>query len=154
MQRRPLLFVLFLAYIWLFSAAYTSAESAVLAYLSNSWQRTVGTVVQSTAEGPCSRSGGAIHKLLYSYKVGATAYSGTRKSFATESCDSETDSKRIAREYPVGSDLPVHFHPSYPNQSVVFPGQLAVRDYWQLGGLGLSLVLIPWGAWRYATRAA
>ena len=154
MQRRPILFALLLVYVWLISIAYTSAESAILAHLSTSWKSTVGMVVQSVAEGPCSRSGGAIHKLLYSYKVSATSYSGTRKSFGTAPCESEIDAKRVTSQYPVGSELQVHVHPSYPNQSVVFPGQLAVRDYWQLVGLGLSLLLIPWGAWRYATRDA
>ena len=154
MKNRPLLFAVLLAYLWLVSLAYESAESALLARLSTNWQKTPATVVQSSAAGPCSRSGGAVHKLVYSYSVGAAAYTGTRKSFGSAPCETEADAKRAVAQYPVGSALQVSVNSAHPHMSVVVAGQLSPQDYWQLVGLALALVVLPWGTWRYAHRAA
>jgi Protein of unknown function (DUF3592) len=154
MKTRSLLFALLIAYIWLLAVAYESGEAALLAWLSTDWQKTTATVVESTSEGSCWRRTGAVHKLIYSYTVGTESYTGSRKSFASAPCQSQTDSKRVAAEFPVGSKLQVWVHPEQPRYSVVFPGQLSVGDYWQLVALGLSIALLPWGAWRFASRAA
>jgi hypothetical protein len=154
MKTRPVLFALLTAYIWLLSVAYESGEAALLAWLSTDWRKTEATVVESASEGSCWRRTGVVHKLVYSYTVGTAKYTGSRKSFASAPCQSETDAKRVATEFPVGSKLQVWVHPEQPHLSVVFPGQLSAGDYWQLVALGLSIVLLPWAAWRYARRAA
>ncbi len=154
MKTRPLLFALLIAYVWLISAAYESGEAALLAWLSTGWQKTTATVVQSTSDGSCWRRTGVVHKLVYSYTVGNANYTGSRKSFASAPCQSQTDAKQVAADFSVGSELQVWVHPEQPGYSVVFPGQLSAGDYWQLVVLSLSIVLVPWGAWRLARRAA
>ena len=152
MRARWILLVLLLPYGWLLVEALSAVRLAVLDNQSARWPIAAATVAESSTADTCSRKGYVSHRLVYTYLVEGTRYTGATKSFGDKPCFGPTDARRAVDEYPVGTRLQVHVHLSSPGVSVVHANQWSEVHYFGLLAAFISLIAVPWGVWLYARR--
>ena len=147
-----LLFLFFsaLGVVWALRGVYGLS----LSFASERWPTTSGRVVSSEIE----RSSGYNDRdnyraaIRYTYEVGGSEYSSTRRCYGDElSVSWSGPSKGAVERYPPGTAVTVHYDPSGPSEAVLEPG---VR--WEVlgniaGGLlfvaiGVAGLVIGWGS--------
>ena len=152
MRARWILLALLFPYGWFLAETLAAVRLAVLDNQSARWPTAAATVAESSTADTCSRKGDVSHRLVYTYLVEGVRYTGATKSFSDERCYGPTDARRAASEYPVGTKLQVHVHPSSPRVSVVRANQWSPLHYFGLLAAFISLIAVPWVVWLYARR--
>lgn len=73
----------------------------------------------------------------YSFLVGNTTYTG--KNFRFGNGCNKLDLVKITQEYPLGSNVVVHYNPEHPDRNVIIPG--ISKDSW-IGILGFGFMML------------
>ena len=104
---------------------------------AESYAATRGVVTHSAAQATFRAAGGFSESadIKYKYQVAGKEYSGDRYRFGNISSNDD-GADRIVREYPLGKQVLVYYHPADPAESLLRPG-LAGCD------LFLAMFLLP-----------
>lgn len=112
------------------------------AWVVRGWASTTGMVLVSevTDEGP---DGGCYPTVTYRYQVGGRVYESSRIAVAIGGRNVGVSYKkavRITARFPVGTQVPVYYHPKNPERSVLMHGD-GNTSLWLLVGIFALLVM-------------
>jgi hypothetical protein len=113
-------------------AIWWGACSVFEGYSSSSWPQTMGTIQESSI--------GRAPVIIYDYTVDGHAYHGS-KIESRVTWNSET-SREVVSAYPSGSQRPVYYSPSRPDQSILITGIHRGSFF----GLVLGTIILSFGA--------
>ena len=101
------------------------------------WPKTNGTITQSE---PASDADDLLPLIGFSYQVDNKNYQQTHH-FPASVTPSPELSKSYLEKYPVGTSLPVHYHPDDPENATIEPG-LANGDWFVFALVSLPPFLV------------
>lgn len=143
-----------------FSAAgvfgYSYLNDRTLAQNSLKWPHTQAKIVSASVERHHNKhSTNYEPKVAYQFKVGSQSYDNDTISFPNPSFDSTAEAETVARNYKVGSHVPVYYDPAKPAESCLVRGEVQAhsKEGWTaLGMLVLGCVVFFFGQFRRGRR--
>lgn len=142
---RALRLVYLVAGVFLVIAAgfttYASSRSLVEARASSHWPSVPGRITSSKTEMVVGRHGSSGADIRYTYSVGGARFNGSRLEVVDYSANTSYASDAVA-EFPEGAEVPVHYDPARPGNSVLRPGANWVAYTIPL----LSILMVGFGA--------
>ncbi|MHA2251186.1 MAG: DUF3592 domain-containing protein [Candidatus Kariarchaeaceae archaeon] len=103
---------------------YFNVQTAILAYESNEWEKTSGTVILSEMRTSTDSDGLPSYRpdIRYNYVVEGREYSSSAIYVGGKVGEGLYYTERLLEKYPVGSSLTVFYNPQDHSQSVIEPG--------------------------------
>jgi hypothetical protein len=115
------------------------------ARVSRTWPTVPGQVQWSRIEQRVTGLPMWLHKLSlsYSYRVAGNAYEGNAVQFGPHYVNSRALIETLARKYPHGAAVTVHYDPGDPGASVLETSdQMARQNRWQIWAFFLTPILL------------
>jgi hypothetical protein len=104
------------------------------AHASRGWPTVPGEVQESRIDSKWSQHRRLYHLVLsYRYEVGRDGYDGDMAAFGPSWLASKTSTETLARKYPVGAKVTVHYDPDDPKTSVLdVTDAMARQNNWRV----------------------
>lgn len=96
---------------------------------ARSWPTAQAEILTSRAQIGCAKGASFYPLVEYRYSVEARRFTGERIAFGRRGCGSESAAAEIARRFPAGAIVLVHFNPAAPRESVLVAGGV-LFDTW------------------------
>ena len=130
--------------VFIFWESRYDAFSKIHDYYSSNISASVsGRILKSERNGSSKRSS---HNVEYQYVVNGYTFVSDTVSYKAPG---SSYSRRTVRKYPVGKQVTVYYDPRNPRYSVLEPGNLETRVFFQAGfGVFLALCVALWPAGR------
>jgi hypothetical protein len=111
--------------VWLALLAWFDVES-IRAVRSLNWPQTGATIIQSAVvEGRGKHAGRYYVELQYDYQVGSETFHASRLMFGAPWYGSESEAGDLAGRFHIAAPVPVRYSASFPEVSVLLPGELS-----------------------------
>jgi hypothetical protein len=139
--------------IWTVGMLYVT----IMGIRSKSWPLTIGKIINSEVRKQVSRhrhprqANPITYKpyVFYEYSVNGKTMQSGQLAFGERVQVSERKAQKIIENYPAGKNIPVHYNPNNPNQSVLIAGNvLGVYIMLTVGfifiALGVTGIMLKW----------
>lgn len=100
---------------------------------SLSWTKVDGKVLTAEVQKGGSKIGFCLD-VTYSYHLDGGTFTGTKRSFGRPSCGSERSANELAKAYVPGAAIDVYVNPANPFKSVLLPGEIEARTWFEVAG--------------------
>jgi Protein of unknown function (DUF3592) len=107
----------------------------ISALKAKSWPSVIGTVVSSTVAKHSGKGVSYSPEIKYQYRVGHTAYEGT-KIWLLDFAASEERARTIVADFSSGSSVSIFYEPSSPDRSILKPG----TNWFMFATSGIGLI--------------